>query len=194
MLVLAARDYYPSSHPRREDSFSRLLRRLKNGDGELLDRFTRFMVEWVAALDGPLCHIDIVTPIPTDPCRLANRGFGIPETFAATIASKLGWPALPVLSITRTTNDLRRMSVRERRREVRGVFAVSEPQQVRGKHILLVDDIVTTGNTLQEATKVLLEAEARWVWPVVLAHSQLVEDDSSTGVSTTVSSSAGRRV
>jgi len=194
MLVLAGREYYPSSHPRGEDSFSKLLRRLKNGDAEILDHFTRFMIQWVAALNGLLCHIDIVTPIPTARCRLADRGFGIPETFAAAIASKLGGPAIPVLSLTRTTNDFRRMSLRERRREIRGVFAVSEPEQVRGKRILLVDDIVTTGNTLQEATKVLLEVGARWVCPVVLARTQLIEDDSSTGVSNTVSSSGGRRV
>lgn len=171
--VLAARIYYPSSHPQNADTFSELLRQLKRGDAKLLGPFARFMVKWFVSLHGAIREFDVIVPIPTNPSRLVDRGFAIPETLAVAVSSALGRPTAQALSLTKPTNDLRQISPHQRRREIRDAFAVERPQLVEGKRVLLVDDILTTGATIQEAAKVVLEAEAQQVRAIVLARTWL---------------------
>jgi ComF family protein len=61
--------------------------------------------------------------------------------------------------------------VRERRRNVRGAFAVRSPEKVEGRSLLLVDDVLTTGSTVNECAKVLMKAGARAVLVFTLARA-----------------------
>jgi predicted amidophosphoribosyltransferase len=61
-------------------------------------------------------------------------------------------------------------SAKERKRNVRGVYTVKDPELVREKRILLIDDVVTTGATLEEASRTLLRAGAKSVVCAALAH------------------------
>lgn len=123
-----------------------------------------------------LCHVnsalmaanpaaDIIIPMPLTPERLAHRGFN--QAFELAVAV-YGPTAPPIRSdiLERTHDGHRRLatlSAKERRQAVKGCFRVSAPEKIQGAHILLFDDILTTGSTAGEAARTLLAAGAAQV-------------------------------
>ncbi len=112
--------------------------------------------------------------IPLHPRRRRERGFNQSELIAAAIAQKFPLPLLPqnVLARTRYTQAQAKVRGREARlKNMKGAFQV--PQNaislVKEKTVLLVDDIATTGSTLNEAARALKEAGASQVWGIVAA-------------------------
>jgi ComF family protein len=79
----------------------------------------------------------------------------------------------------RPTKSQAGLTVRERRQNMRGAFAVSGPEAVRGQHILLVDDILTTGATAREAARALVKAGAASVWVATLARARRINESQS---------------
>ncbi|MBS1815410.1 MAG: ComF family protein [Acidobacteria bacterium] len=77
-----------------------------------------------------------------------------------------------LLKRTRNTTSQFGLSPRQRRLNLRGAFEVRQPGQINGKHILLVDDIYTTGATARECSRVLMRAGAASVRVVTLARAQ----------------------
>lgn len=137
-----------------------------NGNASLLP-FLREEAE--AALPGAklrwLQQFDVVTCVPTSPERLQKRGFDVPqEIFGALLDQRSNCVySDAVLERVRSTAPLFELKPEERRQELAGCFALRKHFSVRGKRILLCDDIFTTGSTLTEAARVLLQAEARSV-------------------------------
>jgi hypothetical protein len=72
----------------------------------------------------------------------------------------------------RNTESQAGLTPRQRRLNVRGAFSVSDSSQVSGQHILVVDDILTTGATARAAAQTLLKAGAASVWVATLARAQ----------------------
>ena len=101
---------------------------------------------------------DLVAPIPLHPSRLRQRGFNQALLLAQA------FPEVPLerqlLHRQRPTSPQAGLNPEERRNNVRGAFAVNRPDLVKGKRILLVDDVFTTGATVRECARVLLQAEA----------------------------------
>ena len=83
----------------------------------------------------------------------------------------MGRPVLTdaFLKVRSSRAQMKIKTPRERERNVRGVFRVISPALIRDKNILLVDDVITTGATLEEAARVLREAGAKRVFGFVLA-------------------------
>ncbi len=94
--------------------------------------------------------------IPTDPGRLRQRGFDIPSVLFSRRAKEFGGRWAPLLCRTRKTLPMFGLSPEERRRNLQDCFAVTG--NVRGKSVMLVDDIFTTGATFSAAAAVLKEA------------------------------------
>lgn len=112
---------------------------------------------------------DMVVSVPTDAARRKQRGFDIPESiFAGALAVKGAWQP-QVLARIRATVPQYGLAPDKRRSNVCGCFAVQD--DVRGKKILLVDDILTTGATLDEAAKTLKQAGAKSVYALTLCGS-----------------------
>lgn len=112
---------------------------------------------------------DMVISVPTDAARRRQRGFDIPESiFAQALAVKGAWQP-QVLARIKATAPQYGLVPDKRRSNVRGCFAVQG--DVRGKKILLVDDILTTGATLDEAAKTLKQAGAKSVYALTLCGS-----------------------
>lgn len=112
---------------------------------------------------------DMVVSVPTDAARRKQRGFDIPESiFAGAFAVKGTWQP-QVLARIKTTAPQYGLAPDKRRSNVRGCFAVQG--DVRGAKILLVDDILTTGATLDEAAKTLKQAGAKSVYALTLCGS-----------------------
>lgn len=112
---------------------------------------------------------DMVVSVPTDAARRRQRGFDIPESiFAQALAVKGVWQP-QVLERIKATAPQYGLAPDKRRSNVRGCFAVQG--DVRGAKILLVDDILTTGATLEEAAKTLKSAGAKSVYALTLCGS-----------------------
>lgn len=112
---------------------------------------------------------DMVVSVPTDAVRRKQRGFDIPVSiFAQALAVKGAWQP-QVLTRIKVTAPQYGLAPDKRRSNVRGCFAVQG--DVRSKKILLVDDILTTGATLNEAAKTLKQAGAKSVYALTLCGS-----------------------
>lgn len=110
---------------------------------------------------GEKCHLWLWNGIPTDPARLRQRGFDLPTVLFSKRAKDFGGVWKQALCRTRKTFPMYGLSPEERRRNLEDCFAVIG--DVRGKSIILADDIFTTGATFSAAAAVLKEAGAETV-------------------------------
>jgi ComF family protein len=103
--------------------------------------------------------IDRVIAIPLHPSRLRVREFNPSLLLAYHLTRALGLPlAVDDLIRVRPTPPQVGLSAREREENVRNAFAVARPGAVRGKRLLLIDDVYTTGATLREGKRALIAA------------------------------------
>lgn len=115
-------------------------------------------------LREPLCRYDILTWVPVSARRKWRRGYDQVELIALSCGQELMTPAVATLRKIRHTKPQSRLSGFARRKaNVLGAFAVIDPAAVAGKRILLIDDIITTGATVSECSRVLLTAGAKEV-------------------------------
>jgi len=113
--------------------------------------------------DAPL-----VVPVPLDATRLRERGFNQAELLARQVARAKGWPLAPgLLRRTRATRPQSDLTAAEREANVAGAFAATAGAY--GNEILLVDDIYTTGATVEAASRALRAAGARAVYVATVA-------------------------
>jgi ComF family protein len=119
-----------------------------------------------------IAEYDVLMPVPLHLSRLRWRGFNQALLLARRIARTRGASVDPFsLERTRATQPQVELDEQERRRNVARAFRVSRPAQVRDRRILLVDDVYTTGSTVDECSRVLLKAGARSVDVLVLARA-----------------------
>jgi ComF family protein len=115
---------------------------------------------------------DVIVPLPVTEKRLKERGFNQSYVMAEEIGAITGRPiTCSCLYKQNETKDQYTLSREERRKNIRGAFAVRGPDAIRGKRVLLVDDLMTTGNTVSEASRKLLSAKARAVLIFALART-----------------------
>ena len=108
---------------------------------------------------------DILTYVPTGRWRKWKRGFDQVEQLAQKVGQQLGMEVQPLLKKVRRTRVQSKIRGEARRRaNVLGAYAVTEPEGLNGKRILLLDDIITTGSTIGECARVLLTAGAKEVY------------------------------
>ncbi len=110
--------------------------------------------------DSGFCAgIDIIIPVPLHPARRRRRGFNQSELIASGISEVTGIPvdAYSLRRITPTSTQTRR-SRYDRWMNVEGVFNIENPEKMTDKHILLVDDVITTGSTIEACANELLKA------------------------------------
>ncbi len=111
-------------------------------------------------------------PVPLHPARLAERGYNQAALLGAAAARELGAPLQPrALLRTRNTSQQARLPRAGRLENVAGAFRVRAPALVRGRRIVLVDDVATTGATLAACVAALRESGAVSVTPLVVARA-----------------------
>lgn len=125
----------------------------------------------IAALPDHL-NIDLVMPVPLHPSRLRSREFNQSLLLADRIARHLNRPVCPanLLRIT-ATEPQTTLSRRARLRNLRKAFAVRHPHVISGQRLLLIDDVFTTGTTVNECAKTLKKAGAASVTVLTLART-----------------------
>jgi ComF family protein len=118
------------------------------------------------------CQVDLIVPVPLHAKRLRWRGFNQSVLLARQISRSYGVAMDPfVLFRSQETPPQTQLSEEERRRNVRGVFAVNPDRPVDGKRLLLVDDVYTSGATVNECSRTLRRAGAKEVYVVTLART-----------------------
>jgi len=118
---------------------------------------------------GDFCGADAIAPVPLHPFRLVWRGFNQAEMLARGASKVLGVRVLKCLVRKRNTRPQSRLDVKQRAANVKGAFAVRGGVDVAGKRIIIVDDVMTTGATVNECSKVLLGAGAEEVFVLTAA-------------------------
>ena len=116
--------------------------------------------------------IDLVVPMPTTAAHRWDRGYNQCEPIARLLARRIG-RRFDARSLVRVGKPLRQSSLSEdeRRENATGTFAARRPRMVRGRTVLVVDDILTTGATMSDAARALKEGGASRVWAATLARS-----------------------
>ena len=113
---------------------------------------------------------DILTFVPIAPLRQLTRGYDQVELIAKAVGAELGVTSCRTLRKIRNTPPQSGIKDPARRRaNVLGAYIATDPRQIRGKKILLLDDIITTGATASECARVLLTAGAKEVYCAALA-------------------------
>lgn len=116
---------------------------------------------------------DLVSWPPLSPKGLRRRGFDQARLLCRYVARDRGMEESPLFRKSDSSRQQSRIrGDAERRGNVLGAFTLLDPASVRGKRVLLVDDVVTSGATLSECARVLLTAGASGVWAVTLASAR----------------------
>jgi len=122
----------------------------------------------------PVADYDVIVPVPLHPDRLRWRGFNQAQLLADQVARPRGVPIDPFsLQRVRPTRPQVDLNEDDRRRNVARAFDVVRPERLRGRRVLLVDDVYTTGATVDECSRVVRRAGAADVDVLVLARAVL---------------------
>lgn len=117
---------------------------------------------------------DLVVPVPLHPKKIKARGYNQSEWIARGIARGMGKEvSADNLIRSRITSTQTRKNRFERWQNVEGIFTVQQPEQFFQKHILVIDDVVTTGSTLEAAASALLQAGVSRVSIAALASAEI---------------------
>jgi ComF family protein len=117
-------------------------------------------------------EFDLVLAVPMFWLRRLLRGQNFPSVLASHLSRKFGWPLGHELVRVRNTPPQVYLSASRRQANVRGAFVVRDKASVRSSRVLLVDDVITTGATANEAARTLLDAGAAHVSLAVLAKAE----------------------
>jgi ComF family protein len=119
---------------------------------------------------GFMDDIDLIIPVPLHPEKKQIRGYNQSEIISFGIADAVHLP-VDVNSLVRTivSATQTKRSRYERWTNVEGIFEVIDPQAIMRKHVLLVDDVITTGSTIESCVNELLKTEGVKVSVVALA-------------------------
>lgn len=146
------------------DIFAQGIKRFKFDRGQQYSyQLARIMAEAIAKEYKNECF-DYITYVPLHPKKFEERGYNQSELLAKDLSRILGIPTEKALKKTRNNqpqHSIKKAS--EREKNVKGVYKLSDKSIAENKQILLIDDIITTGNTLGECAKVLYEGKAQCV-------------------------------
>ena len=141
----------------------------------------RPLAEWLRRAGAPrIDSADLVTPVPLHPRRLARRRYNQAGLLAQALAKQCGLPLSPdLLRRIRATPSQGHLNARQRHQNVRGAFAVRprSAARLKGARVLLVDDVMTTGATLDACAAALLKAGAAAVDALVVARVVRADPD-----------------
>lgn len=131
------------------------------------------LADWLSStLDDPRIAeqpFDYLVPVPLHAARRREREFNQADELARLIARRHNARVLPALKRVRYTTTQTRLDREERMQNLRNAFRVRHSREVSGSHLILVDDVFTTGSTVDECARVLKESGAASVRVITVA-------------------------
>jgi len=145
----------------------------------------RMLAEAIAQLAAEAPSEMLVVPVPLHRSKYSDRGFNQARSLAVNALATLRkthpeWRltlASSALMRLRATKSQAGLTPRQRRLNVRGAFVVSNPAAVKLKHVLVIDDIYTTGATARATAQALMNAGAESVRVATLARARMIHDN-----------------
>jgi ComF family protein len=112
----------------------------------------------IALRDSAFASADLILPVPLHKSKQLRRGYNQCDSICGGLSSSLGiaWDSKVLEKILGSASQTDKSRF-NRWRNVEGIFRVKRPERIRGKHILLTDDVVTTGSTLEACANAILE-------------------------------------
>jgi competence protein ComFC len=136
---------------------------------EALDVLEPVIFQFMQSQSQFFSSIDLIVPVPLHKKRLAFRGFNQAEELAKVVAKISQKEMIDVLFRKISTEQQAKLSKHEREKNVADAFELKKGVELQGKNILLIDDVFTTGSTLNECAKVLKRNGASEVHAFTLA-------------------------
>lgn len=157
---------------RYEGSLATIIHQFKYRRRFAMVNLFEFLLEHCAPHDVDFSEYDCLIPVPLHVAKLRQRGFNQSVLWARLLSRRCRVP-LKRTVLKRTTATAAQVGLRrkERERNVKGAFAVSRAEEVKGKTVLLLDDVITTGATMRECARVLKYAGAFRVDGFVIARA-----------------------
>jgi len=133
--------------------------------------YGRIYAEFIAkSIDENAISCDIISWVPVSTRRLRERGYDQSEIIARALADVLDIPCVKLLCKTKENKRQSSLnSKEERKRNVTGVYRCIAKEELIGNRILLVDDIVTSGETISEAAKMLRKSGCTEIYAAAVA-------------------------
>lgn len=153
-----------------EDVLRELIHLFKYKKSDYLDKFLAgFLIEKILESDD-LKDVDFIVPVPMHWFDKFRRGYNQTELLACEISKSIGAPVLSdrLIKYKRTVSQTT-LSGKERVKNVKGAFKVKNSEILEGKKVLLIDDVFTTGATLNECSKMLRGAKVKHINALTLA-------------------------
>lgn len=139
-----------------ENSMREAIHKFKYNGRIALRKYFSVLINDYIEKNNVLENIDVIIPVPLFPAKKRERGFNQSEILAEQIGKKWGLPVLSKsLCRIKWTEPQSELNHIQRKKNIKGAFKLKNRNSVEGKSILLVDDIVTTGATVNECSKVL---------------------------------------
>jgi len=143
-----------------------LINKFKNGAGYLKEFFADKICEKLTNFP----QYDCIVYVPLTRRAKRKRGYNQSELLANAVSKRTGKPVIRgAVEKKRRTEDQKNLSREERAKNLSGCFRVVKKEEVKSKRVLVVDDVLTTGATADEMTKVLLRAGAAQVYVATVA-------------------------
>ncbi len=118
-------------------------------------------------------YFDLIVPVPMHFMKKRSRGFNQAELIAIKVSEYLQIPVdTEVLIKTRNTRPQSSLKREERINNLKDVFSVSSPGKILNKNILIIDDVITTGTTINNCGRILYENGADKIYAMVLANAE----------------------
>lgn len=144
------------------------IRRMKYHGERWLSRPLGLLLSQVAL---PFCHADMVVPIPLGAASKKTRGYNQARDLAVEVSGKISLPLADILVREEVRDHQAQLNRLGRWQNLKGTMKTADCCNIKGAQVLVVDDVTTTGATLDEAARALKHAGAENVFCVTLART-----------------------
>ena len=136
-----------------------------------------FSIPLMQIVEREKWQIDLITAVPLNKNRLKERGFNQAEILAKPVARKMGiLYSSNLIRRIKNTNSQVGLSLQERQNNVANAF-IAIPDLVKSKNVLIIDDVATTGSTMDACAKALMDAGTKNVFALTLAKTAGMRDE-----------------